>query len=769
MNHPLVSLSLLVALVAVMACASCGPRRDFEIAPVDATGVDIPLDFAQGCAAPLDVCGDRCVNLQTDPTNCGVCGHSCGPAQGCLAGVCALQCPIPEAVCGGLCTSTQTDRFNCGACGSTCPSGQVCSLGRCGLVCATGLMTCTPGSGDAGVRDASMARFCADVRTDRNNCGGCGQVCVAGQRCAASVCVTECPSVQTLCGAVCVDTSVDPAHCGACDHACPGGQTCVAGACSMACPTGQRYCTDRCRDVTSDRTNCGACGHVCADGELCSAGACAVACTTGRVNCAMHCVDTNTDRVNCGACGHVCEAGQVCVAGTCVVTCAAGTVACGSTCADLTNDPVHCGACGTACSVTQFCVGGTCGASCMPGQSVCGGVCVDTRVDAANCGYCGGICGAGYGCLAGYCRPFVGTDASGCSPPSRQCGTTCTDVRSDNNHCGTCGTVCGADRSCVDSMCVAPCAAGQVRCAGACTSLPFDRTHCGVCGNVCAAGLGCVRGVCVADPSFRITSLTADGCTVVETAAVVGGDRGGLAVSLTRALSNGDVSLGGYSASDLTGGMALGVTHDTLTSDLRDGTLWVLLNAAGEEPRYSLSGGPAATLAQLGQLDETTGALTATRIALSMPIPIDGTTGMVGIFAGFGRIVIHGGGGTAARWWMIRLPSGEVTPLATRATPAAVNLSYNSFAYFGIAEYFGGEIFAVYVRDGTHIARYRVSDGTLTTLGTWTDLGDMQNITFSPSRNRWYFHHTFVSQFRAFALPFPDQTLGFCNATFDTP
>ncbi len=764
MNCLLASLSLLLASVALVA--ACGPRRDaFDVAPVDSVGMDI----APSCLSPLVLCGDQCVNLQSDSSNCATCGHACPGPLGCSAGACVLQCPIPEAACGGLCTSTQTDSLNCGACGAACPAGQVCSMGRCGLMCATGLMTCSPSGGDAGARDASAGRFCANLQTDRANCGACGQACAAGQRCIAGACVTECPPTQTLCGAACVDTTVDPAHCGACGHACPGGQTCVAGACSMACPTGQMYCTDRCLDVTGDRTNCGACGRACADGELCAMGTCAFSCTTGRVNCSMHCIDTNTDRAHCGACGTACAAGQLCVAGVCTITCAAGTTACGAACADLSSDHANCGACGTACTATQFCVGGACGASCLPGQTVCSGACVDTSVDANNCGYCGGTCGAGYGCLAGYCRPFVGTDASGCSPPSRQCGPTCTDVRSDNSNCGACGTVCGADRTCVDSMCVAPCAAGQIRCGGACTTVQFDRTNCGACGTVCAAGLGCAAGVCVPDPSFRITSLTSAGCTVIEASGETGADRGGLAVSLTRAMLNGNLSLGSYSAADLTGGTALGANHDTLTSDLRDGTVWVLLNAAGREPAYSFLGGTVQTVTQLGQLDGTTGALTATRVALSMPIAIDSTREMVGIFAGFGRLLIHGGGGTAARWWMIRLPSGEVTPLATRATPALVNLSYNSFAYFGIAEYYGGEPYAVYVQDRSHIARYRVSDGTITTIGTWTDLADMQSIGFSTSRNRWYFHHTFLSQFRPFTGGFPDQTLGFCNATFDTP
>jgi Ice-binding-like/Stigma-specific protein, Stig1 len=33
-------------------------------------------------------CGDICVDLQTDALNCGSCGHACGPAESCAAGIC---------------------------------------------------------------------------------------------------------------------------------------------------------------------------------------------------------------------------------------------------------------------------------------------------------------------------------------------------------------------------------------------------------------------------------------------------------------------------------------------------------------------------------------------------------------------------------------------------------------------------------------------------------------------------------------------------------
>lgn len=41
------------------------------------------------CPAGQKRCGNRCVNLQTDPANCGACGNACGAGQTCTAGACA--------------------------------------------------------------------------------------------------------------------------------------------------------------------------------------------------------------------------------------------------------------------------------------------------------------------------------------------------------------------------------------------------------------------------------------------------------------------------------------------------------------------------------------------------------------------------------------------------------------------------------------------------------------------------------------------------------
>jgi hypothetical protein len=45
-----------------------------------------------GCAAPRAVCGGACVDVSSDPANCGACGQACGAAASCCGGACATSC-----------------------------------------------------------------------------------------------------------------------------------------------------------------------------------------------------------------------------------------------------------------------------------------------------------------------------------------------------------------------------------------------------------------------------------------------------------------------------------------------------------------------------------------------------------------------------------------------------------------------------------------------------------------------------------------------------
>jgi hypothetical protein len=87
------------------------------------------LDSCKDCKGQKTKCyslgeGDKCVNLKTDPKNCGTCGNLCKPCETCNDGACVSKCQFGETCCGGQC----------------CPSGKACVAGVC--TCPQGFKTC---------------------------------------------------------------------------------------------------------------------------------------------------------------------------------------------------------------------------------------------------------------------------------------------------------------------------------------------------------------------------------------------------------------------------------------------------------------------------------------------------------------------------------------------------------------------------------------------------------------------------------------------------
>jgi hypothetical protein len=70
------------------------------------------------------------------------CGRNCCPnvSFACSKGKCA--CPPGTTLCNGNCADLQSDPNNCGSCGNTCPSGQQCRNGDCLDFCPAGDVYC---------------------------------------------------------------------------------------------------------------------------------------------------------------------------------------------------------------------------------------------------------------------------------------------------------------------------------------------------------------------------------------------------------------------------------------------------------------------------------------------------------------------------------------------------------------------------------------------------------------------------------------------------
>ena len=152
---------------------------------------------------------------------------SCPSGQSCLNGACI--CPLISGsttlrytACGPRCVDTKISATDCGNCGVTCAAGQVCQNSLCVLLCGNGKVntevgeTCDDGNlvnGDGCSGSCSVesgwscagepsvccssektlctlgAPVCADLQTDANNCGACGNICATGKICKESGCL----------------------------------------------------------------------------------------------------------------------------------------------------------------------------------------------------------------------------------------------------------------------------------------------------------------------------------------------------------------------------------------------------------------------------------------------------------------------------------------------------------------------------------------------------------------------------------------------------
>lgn len=388
---------------------------------------------------------------------------------------CGPECPEGQTKCGETCVNLQIDRSNCGACGTACSDGEVCDAGKCKVSCQKGLTEC--------------GGTCTNTKTDIKNCGECGTECKDGETCADGKCSPNCPDGQSFCDGVCVNTDTDPANCGGCKTKCDDGKACKAGKCEVTCPVDFTDCSGTCVNTKANRANCGACGTACKDGEVCNDGTCTTTCQKGLTDCSGVCANIKTNTQHCGACGKACRGGEVCTDGKCELTCDASHKKCGDVCVDVQVSRTHCGTCGTACKAGEVCKAGKCELNCPPSYKVCNDTCINTQNDAKNCGACGNACGKSQVCDAGKCKAF-------CQAGYTDCNNSCTNTQTDKANCGACGQACPGNQICKAGKCEETCAPGEATCGGACINTKNDTQHCGACGNACKTGEVCIDGGC---------------------------------------------------------------------------------------------------------------------------------------------------------------------------------------------------------------------------------------------------------------------------------
>src|SRR5690606_34574007 len=122
------------SLAFVIGCDGTPPAPD--------AGPDVDGQVAE-CAGGAERCGNACVDVTSDPANCGACGNACGAGEACVDGACGgVGCPATQILCGGACVDTTTDRHHCGACDAACADGEICAGGSCELSCPAGQTVC---------------------------------------------------------------------------------------------------------------------------------------------------------------------------------------------------------------------------------------------------------------------------------------------------------------------------------------------------------------------------------------------------------------------------------------------------------------------------------------------------------------------------------------------------------------------------------------------------------------------------------------------------
>ncbi|MFE8598550.1 hypothetical protein [Archangium violaceum] len=130
------ALSCLVVLGFVAGCGDTSP-------PCDTPDASVPVTCD---SVGVELCGDSCVSIESDPKHCGGCDKACATGEGCEGGVCVSLCQIDgKQVSAGAvnaansceqCTpATSVTAWTQRADGTPCNPGQVCSAGQCTPKC----------------------------------------------------------------------------------------------------------------------------------------------------------------------------------------------------------------------------------------------------------------------------------------------------------------------------------------------------------------------------------------------------------------------------------------------------------------------------------------------------------------------------------------------------------------------------------------------------------------------------------------------------------
>ncbi|MBQ1927103.1 MAG: hypothetical protein II180_13395 [Proteobacteria bacterium] len=431
-------------------------------------------------------CPSGCVDVQSDPHNCGECGHSCEDGQICVAGQCSGECPSYMKSCPpDRCVDIKTDPNNCGGCGIVCPRGaellhyeiSQCDNGQCVPICDSAwndadhniLNGCEASPyGICGNGIVEPGEKCDGTKLNDQTCATqVGEGSKGTLRCSAdclSFVTTGCTS-PNLCGNGRIDSNET------CDGAQLAGATCESFVGKGS--AGVVKCNAQCNGYDlSACTKPETCGngyrdaHEVCDGQLSAAITCEKIVgkgSTGRIKCAANCAGYDISECTAAAeCGNLRrETAEACDGGdfggaTCATSVGAGsmgTLICTPQCEIDTS----------RCSKPS-----TCGNNRADGNDVCDGADLKGKS-------CASVVGPGStGSLK--CRDNCsGYDISGCSKPA-----TCDGNQIDQ------GEICDGlhlnDKTCASVVGLG--STGTLKCKSNCAG--YETTSCTqptACGN----------------------------------------------------------------------------------------------------------------------------------------------------------------------------------------------------------------------------------------------------------------------------------------------
>jgi len=293
---------------------------------------------------------------------------------------------------------------------------------------------------------------------------------------------------------------------------------------------------------------------------------------------------------------------------------------------------------------------------------------------------------------------------------------------------------------------------------------------------VCAAAIGLAVNSAAADPiTFCIDSLTGNNVVAVNHQSIIGDDRGGIALSQTGAYYTGDSATVRHDQANIANQSSIGRRDDGIVYTVGDKQLYSL----GTSATTSIQGfsGATSTITHLRQLDDA-GQSTGTSIALSQGITLPSfsccSSANSGVFAGWDSVTIFAQTSRSSFTatgdvFKIDVSTGNVSNLGSLTFDAMYS---ENWAFWGVAEFFGGEDYLTYVGpngDGT-VRRTRVSDGTTTTIASfgsgYTGLSDMATIAVDPTSGRWYWHAEGTPQFAQSTGVPSNEVFGYADATF---